>query len=490
MKGNLLTTIKNSLIYIAGGFLVRLSVLILLPLLTDAQYLTVKEFGIYTLVDITSNFAVNVMGLGLYMGFTRFYWDDNFKVSRKYMFFNTLVIVVLFALIIFALSWVLAPVLSRWLFQTPAYTFIFQLGFISALLTALAQLPKTLMKLKSNATLHAITSVVRAVCVVLFVWYFLVHKSMGLQGVFIGMVLSSVAALLSMVLFSVRNISVSIDKRYIKALISYTFPLFLSGVIAAILGLLDRFVLNANSSLENVAVYSIGFKLSNTIKVLVIMSIQMALSPLMMKKMNDPGHQEFYPQVLRLFSIGLMFVIIALILFSKEVIMLFTNEPVYLDAIVVVSILSFGFYFEMLKDTVVVGLTIEKKTMTIGFISLITTGLSLVLYQYFVGFWDMKGAAFAFLITQIIYFVLMLVFAQKSHFIPYRFASVFAVLFIGAALVIASQVLIFENEIADFMVRIAILSLYPILILFTGIFKRRELKHLIHEIKAKQSKDV
>ena len=176
MKGDLLRTIKNSVIYIAGSFLVRLSILILLPLLTDARYLTVQEFGIYTLVDLAANFAVNIMGLGLYMGFTRFYWDETLSKSRKYMFFNTWLIVILSSLVIFALSWILSPLLSTQLFGSEIYTTVFRLSFASALIMAISQVPKTLMKLKSNASLHSITAVIRAICVVVFVWYFLVHK--------------------------------------------------------------------------------------------------------------------------------------------------------------------------------------------------------------------------------------------------------------------------------------------------------------------------
>lgn len=476
---SLLSTLKNSLIYILGSFFVRMSILLLLPLLTNSEYLSVKEFGIYTIVDITSTLFITVMGLGLYMGFARFYWDDSYKDSQHTMLFNTLAVVCLFSLLLLAVLWWISPLLSEWLFKTPQYALILQLAFATSTIVAISHIPLTLMRLQSKSSSYSFVSIIKAFTTLGFIWFFLVEKNLGLKGVFLGMFFSAIVTFIALNPYIFKNSVVRFNKPYLKELFKYTYPLFLSSILGAILGLLDRYVLNAQSSLENVAIYSIGFKLSNTIKVLVITSIQLALTPILMKKMNDPKHDVFYPKVLNLFSMGLMFVIVAIVLFSKELIGVFTGEDIYLDAVIVVAIISFGFYFEMLKDTVVIGLNIEKKTMTIGLIALITTVISVVLYKIMVHYFDVIGASMAFLLTQITYFVVMLYFAQKTHFIPFKFERVSLILLVGIILVLLSVVIKDLSPIPNFILRLLILLLYPAFLWGTKMLRKQDVLDLV-----------
>ena len=195
-----------------------------------------------------------------------------------------------------------------------------------------------------------------------------------------------------------------------------------------------------------------------------------------MKKVNEPDHGSFYNTVLQLFSVGLMFVILVSAAFAGEIIQLFTVEEVYAKAYLVFVILAFGFYFEMVKDNVVIGLVVSKKAVLSGAISVFIAILSLVLYRWFVPLWGIDGVAIVFAFVQIIYFVVIYIAAQKVHPIPYNIKRVLLILFIGMGLFLPVYFTADLSFVLKYGVKCIVIILYPILIIRFGILPLHEIK--------------
>ena len=187
--------------------------------------------------------------------------------------------------------------------------------------------------------------------------------------------------------------------------------------------------------LEKVGVYTLGYKISSALKVIVITSIQLALSPLLMKKMNEPDHKPYYAKVMTYFSIVLMFCVIGVSLFSLEVIKIAARDIIYWESANIVAILSFSFFFSMLKDSAFIGLQIVKRTKIAGLLitlsSLINLGLNILLIPRF----SIYGAAIATLFSQVIFFAMIFVSAQRYYRIPYELKNVFLQLIVGIIIV-------------------------------------------------------
>ena len=64
---------KNSLIYGLGNVSTKVVGFILLPLYTS--HLSVREYGILGLLEVSSQVIVSVFGLSLTYAFFRWYWD-------------------------------------------------------------------------------------------------------------------------------------------------------------------------------------------------------------------------------------------------------------------------------------------------------------------------------------------------------------------------------------------------------------------------------
>lgn len=457
-------TIRNTAIYALGNFAVRLVGLILIPFLTNTEYLSISGFGAFSILEIIIQLLMSVMGLGVYMGFSRFYWDKQYEHKQKSMFTMALGLTFLASIIITLAIFLWAAPINRLFFNESDYSWPLKLATLSAALQAILLLPHTLLKLQSRSGFFSAINIVRATATLGVTYFLVVQKHTALDGIYEAQVISMVITILLTSSIIVKNLDFSYSPLLFKNLTGYSFPLMVSSVLVLLLGALDRFVLNSVSGLENVAIYSLGFKLSNAIKLFIVTSIQLALSPILMKKMNDEDHGHFYNQVLQVFSVVLMFFILGVTLFGKELISLFTVEKAYESSYLVVVLLAFGFYFEMIKDNVVIGLNIKKKTLLSGTISFVAAAFGLILYRMLVPIWGINGAASAFVFVQFIYLALVYMAAQRVHYIKYNLCGVFIIMLIGAGLFGIAWLFRDASFGMYYTIKIVVLGLYPILI--------------------------
>lgn len=480
-------TIRNTAVYAAGNFAVRLVGLILIPFLTNTEYLSVSDFGVFSMLEIIIQFLMSIMGLGMYMGLSRFYWDDAFKNRQKSMFFTALGFTVFISAIVSIIVVSFIIPFNQFLFQQNDFTQPLKLATFSAALQAVLLVPHSLLKMQSRSGFFSLINILRALATLGITYWLVIQNHTGLIGIYEAQIISLILCIVLAMRFIYMNSEITMDKILVKTLAKYSFPLMLSSVLVLLLGTFDRFVLNSKSGLEDVAVYSLGFKLSNSIKVFIVTSIQLALSPVLMQKMNDKDHGTFYNQILQYFSIGLMFVILAVTLFGRELISIFTVEQIYGNAYLVVVLLAFGFYFEMVKDNVVIGLNIEKKTLLSGSISFVSAGLSLGLNLLLIPIWGIYGAALAFVMIQLIYFGLIYVAAQRIHFMPYNLTKVFGIMGIGAMLFGITWLIGDMSTWINYSLKIAALCLYPVLLFVFGILEKSTIDNFIALIKRPKS---
>ena len=95
----------------------------------------------------------------------------------------------------------------------------------------------------------------------------------------------------------------------------YGFPLLLANISASLLSVIDRFSLNSLSVMKSVALYTLAFKVTSVLKLVLVDSIKLALGPMMIKRIGTPDNKRFYSKVLLYSSFILMFAIVGVSLF-------------------------------------------------------------------------------------------------------------------------------------------------------------------------------
>lgn len=87
-------TIKSSALYGIGTISSKLIGFILIPLYTS--YLTTSDFGILSIVEITTTLITAVISLKINAALFRWYYDKNYLTKQKSIFFTSLVLPTLF----------------------------------------------------------------------------------------------------------------------------------------------------------------------------------------------------------------------------------------------------------------------------------------------------------------------------------------------------------------------------------------------------------
>jgi len=469
---------RQSVVYSLGNMSTKLIGLILIPLYTNQDYLTVDEYGVLGILEITSQVLVALMSLTLAQSLTRWFWDKNYIHRQKSIFFTSMIVLILVSALFLLGLLPFSEAISRLLFQSGAYRYVIQLLLLNTGLQILIAQTQTLLKLQSKALWYSLANITKLSITLGLTIYFILARGKKLDGIYEAQLIGSLSIFLVMIPYIIRQSKARFERRILREMLHYSLPLMLASVSGVFFSVIDRYSLNYLDGIDRVGVYNLGYKLASTLKLVVITSVQLALSPILMKKMNDPDNRSFYAKVMTYFALFLMFCVVGLSLFSLEVIKVASRDMIYWESAQIVAILSLSFFFSMLKDASFIGLQVVKRTriaaLLIAASSLINLGLNILLIPRY----SIYGAAVGTLLSQLIFFLMIYAAAQKYYRIPYELGRVSLILFAGILLIGLGFLLNPLPLAYRLILKTLLLVSYPFLFLIPGFLRTEEAAYL------------
>jgi len=466
-------TVKNSVIYGAGTLSSKLIGFVLLPLYTS--YLSTSEYGTLAVVEITATLLAAVVSLKINAGFFRWYWDKNFLHKQKSIFFTSIVLLIIVSTILFLPVIFFDKSISQLLFQTSKYSYLIILMLLSTMLQVIIQLVLYLIQLQEKATFYSVLSVVKLLVALSFTVIFITQYGKGINGIYEALIISQIVFLLLTLKFVFSNMKAKFELDIIIEMLKYSVPLILAEISGILLTVSDRYMLNFMSSTSEVGVYSLGFKVSNTIRVFIYSSVMMAVAPLIYQYIDKPNNKRFYSKIMTYFALGSMIFVLFFSLFSQELVELLAQNKEFWGASEVIPILSFSIFFGILKDSSLTGLNITKKSRIIAGVVLLISMLNILLNYLFIPIWGTTGAAIATLISSFVSFVVFYHFAQKSYLIPYEIRKVILVLLTGIFLFYLSTLSNNFSFSLKVIIKLVLFLFYPILLYKFNFFEEVEI---------------
>ncbi len=437
MLKTLRSTLKNTLIYSFGTLASKLVGFFLLPLYTTK--LSVSEYGVLGILEITGQFLIALFGLGLVNAFFRWYWDKKYISRRGSILFTLMSLVFLFSISLIIIFWFQDKNLSLLLFDSEDYAFLIKLMFIICLLEAQNVLILTLLRLQEKATLYTFLTITKFVVQLLVTIYLMAFKGRKIEGIYLAQLISDVLFLLIVSVRMYRYMIFRFETSLIKDLLKYSLPLLLTSILGIILTVTDRYTLKFLGTLEDVGIYTLGYKISYFLRTVIVSSVNLALFPVIYKMMNSPNSKRFYSKVMTYYTYGLMFFALGLSFFGKEVVKVMARQVDYWEAFTLIPILSLAIVFSMLKDIALTGINLKKKTFIITRVVFIVAIINLILNIIAIPYWGYIGAGVATLFSQMLYFIIIYIMAQRIYFIPFEIKKIVLLLFIGIILFGFSQ---------------------------------------------------
>lgn len=434
------TLARDSAIYGGADFFSKAVAFLTFPLIAAA--LSPKAFGALELVMTATLLLGTAANCGLNNSLQRFYWDADTAVTQRPVLVSSGLAAL--ALLLLAAVATGAVVVAAIAPRLPSWNLPMTWAALVAALVLMAQnqvaqylLDVTRLHMKPwrffGVTLasRVLTACAGVVAVVGLGW--------GLDGL---LVIQTVVALIALPIAAAavrRDLTAAIDWAVARKLLHFGYPFIYAGLAFWLFGSMDRWMLAALSSVEEVGIYSVANRFA-TIVMFVSLAFGQAWSPLAIKIRTDqPSHyRALYADVLLMVACTMLLLGGFVALFSEELIG-FVMPSGYRSAAPPLAVLCLGVIFQSTIQVTAIGISIEKATFLFARLSWLAAGLNLLLNLMFIPAYGALGAAWA---TSLSYLALTgsyLYYTQLLHPLPLPWRRIAIWLSMLAVLAVASS---------------------------------------------------
>ncbi len=478
MLNSIKISLKDTFVYGFGNIAIKIVGLVLIPLFTDPKFFSIDDFGTIGLLDISALVLTASLASALPQSLTRWFWDKEFKDKQKGIFFMSFATQVIVSALFCILLIPLSGTISELILKKPDWSRVITLVILASAIQAINNITNTLMRLQSKSVLYTITNLFKLTLVLSLTIFFIISKKMGIEGIYLAQVIGNAFVVLILLGYTIKNSRIFFDKSIFFSMNSYGFPLFLANISAVSLNVIDRYSLSSWAVLKSVALYTLAFKITSVLKLVIVDSMKLALGPMMLKRIGSPDIKRFYSKVLLYSTYVLMFAVIGISLFSFELIKIITISRQFWDAVIIIPVLALSVIFVNMKDVTVYGLHVAKKTRIIGIIVVFSTILSLALNFLLIPIWGITGAAIATLVSQFVFWLICYHYSQKAFFVPYELKKIFILVFTGAVLSFSCLLLNKLDLFPRLMLKTLFLFSFPFILYLFRFYEPVELKSI------------
>ena len=466
-------TAKNTLLYSLSNFIGKFSGVILLPLYTSS--LSAELFGLFALFEVVFQVIQASTALGLKSALMRWYWDSEHKDHQKQIFFTTFCTYGLVNLLSAGILFSVFHLLAQHVFQTPISFELKSIFILSTFIRLIVDMLLLLMRIQHKALKHTNYQVLQVVLFVLGVALFLPVLKLEVLGIFLAFLLSYSVLLVMLLPYIRQNIEWRFRKDILTEMMSFGLPLALSNMVNLILSLSDKLIINFFGTLKHVGNYTMAFKISNIVQLVVVSAFMNSYTHVYFKGMDDADNKRLFSRIIIYLILTLSLISLGLVLFIEDVVLVLTlNNADYLDSIQLIPVLTLSLIFGGMRAMLTLPLSKYKKTKVISLISicagLVNVGLNILM----VPVWGSLGAAISTLIVQVIAVIMIW---QAVRRIENEVLNVLSYLKILAVTIVLGSYIYLNVElmwIVEAFIKLGIVGVWMLLIWNIGIFEEVE----------------
>lgn len=472
MPGIIGQVARNTSIYGFANIMSRVIGFLMIPVYT--RILSPADYGVVEMIDLTGAVVCMWVGFSISNAIVRFYHDYEEEPQRRELVSTALIFVTATSL---AASLALLP-FSGWfsdlLFGNRERGGLFALLFASLFFQLLVDNCLVYLQVRQQAALYAACSLARLALGLALNIVLVVFMGMGVAGIILsGLVTSAaVGAALAARTFSATGFRFSPGK--LRMMIAYGFPLIFSSLSTFVITFSDRYFLNAYSTLSEVGIYSLGYKIAMLVSFLITNPFLTTWSAKRFEIARRPDADWICSRVFTYFSLVIASASLALIAFSRDVLRVMA-DPAFAAAAGIVPMVVAGYVFNGFYYHFSFGIFLKRRTKVVAAIMASAALLNLLLNHALIPGLHGMGAALATTLTYLYIACTTFLISQRMHPIPYEAGRVGAMLLLAAALSGASLLLRFESIALSAAAAAGLVALFPAILLLSGFFRRDEL---------------
>ncbi len=481
MFKDLLKLLKQSTVYGIGAVATPIISFIMLPLYT--HYLTVDDYGVFNLVQITKLVMIAVVGMGISSGIVRIYFVYDTKEERDAVITSSLIFLVLIGTPIVAILYFFSAPISHMLFDVEKGEIYFNLILFTLIFGLTGTCLMAALRAEEKAKSYTAVSVITLVITLSLNILFIVGFERGVQGILEAFLISSIISIFLMTPFVLKGKKITFSFSKVKEVLGFGGPLIPASLAGIVLTSADRYFLDAYMSKTEVGLYSLSYRIASIISIIIIQPFSIAWAPYMFSLLNQDNAKDIFRKVLVYYSFFAVWVGLFLSVFALEGLMILAT-PEYYIAYQVVPLIVISYILTGMDTILMAGIHIKKKTIYVSafFLSAATVNLSLnYLLIPKMGMW---GAAIATILSYMFMNFLYFRKSQKLYYIQHEFKRIISVFIIGASLYMVSLLIPSDSGlILTISLKAVICLIFPAILFVIKFYRAEELNKISEIVK-------
>lgn len=472
---------KHSFVYSISNVALKASGIILLPIYT--KYFTLEEYGRLGLLLITIIIFSQSLVLGQGLSIIRFNNINEYRNKRDSIFFTiTVLILIVIAFFILIAEKYLINIAA--LFGNPN-DFINYLEICIYIIAVITLNNLFLSKLRADdrSVMYTISGIAKLLVMMVLTVYFVVYTKTGIKGVLYGQLAGEISNTLIILPSMIKQMSFKFEFKILKESIRFGLPLIFSAVAINLLNGSDRFLIKFLANDSVLGLYELGYKVAGVINMFIIMPFGLTLMPLAYKMYRKENDKKYYAKIKSFVAFILIWMGMALSLYSKEMVMLFALNSSYYPAFEVVPVIVLAYIFYGISMISSLGMYLTGNNQFVGYITIFCAALNIGLNFWLIPEYGMMGAALNTVVSFAFLDILTNIASNRYYKIPYEHFKLFKLVLLGTIVFTISYWINDYNLITRVLVKFILFLIFPFLLIPLKYFEKKELLAIIGGIK-------
>jgi len=462
--------------------------IVLLPIYT--RYLSRADYGILEVLDYTNVLLTIIIGAGFGAAVPKFLSDTESEEEKKSVISTA-------TLFTFGAG-ALVSLVALWFNEGLASVVLGDENYKNLINLNIGLLYAQIMVFVSGISFIATKQsktyffymLAKLVISILANLYFVVVARLGVLGMLYGNLLGNCVIAAVIARHNIALNGIAFNPLVLKRLLRFGAPLVPATFLATLMHNADRYLIRYFGSLDDVGIYSIGYKFPFMLNALIMQSFSFIWTGATMYEIaKKPDASYQYGRITTYVISVFILAQLSLCIFSDVVVRLLVDEKFHI-ARQVIPFIALGLCFHAFYFFFSVGAFVEKKTWLVNIAYLPAVVISIAGNIMFLPRFGYMAAAWVAVITYFLFAAILYLSCKRTIKIDYEFGRLGAIFAIAGFSFFISSLFKFSNNYIEVGKDISCLLLFGVGIIVTGVLTKGELNYIRHLYEERFGSDV
>ncbi|HOZ45114.1 MAG TPA: oligosaccharide flippase family protein [Candidatus Hydrogenedentes bacterium] len=374
-----------------------------------------------------------------------------------------------------------ANVLSVGVFGDEAGASLIRLVGLTAAITVVGNQVLALLRAQEKSVSFAILNLVRSLVGPAAIILLVVRFDLGLYGVLWGEIAGLGVMMIAGIVMCRRWFGLTLSGKALREMLAFGLPLLPMGLSTPIITMSDRYFLRIWVGFEELAVYSLGFKIA-MIVTLLTRAFQTAWPAAAYQIAKEEDATRSIADIFRIVVVGISAMALFLSVAAPELVQIVGGRAIYMPARAIVPWIAFSYAVYLCVLYVLTSLTIANKT---GAVFLVVSGgciAKILLNLALIKTYGTVGAAVSTLAAFAVELIVGYAVAQRIYPVPYPLRRILLFTIAVTASAVGAWSASRLSLGLSLALRVLVLAAFPVAAFGTGMIHRSELRSVWRSI--------